>query len=67
MTELAVRTSLTHQHKTKFLQNSDNFARLQNRDVTHKLSHAHTDCLCPDKLCFEMRIAIFKEHRNDLL
>lgn len=60
-----MKTTLPHLDKTKLKQNRDDFAWLENRDVTHR--SGYRDVLNADKLRFKNRLAIFKQHFDNLL
>ncbi len=63
--ELLVRTTLPHRDKANLKQNRDDFAGLENWDVAHR--SGYRDVLNADKLSFKNRIAIFKQHCDNLL
>ncbi|MBK8386791.1 MAG: hypothetical protein IPL11_14625 [Candidatus Accumulibacter sp.] len=60
-----MRTTLPHRDKANLKQNRDDFAGLENWDVAHR--SGYRDVLNADKLSFKNRIAIFKQHCDNLL
>src|SRR3546814_19352 len=65
VTELLVRTTLTHFRETGRNQDGDDLARLENGDVPHRSGDC--DVLDTHELRLQLRLAVFKKHRDDFL
>src|SRR3546814_3623676 len=65
VTELLVRTTLTHFREPWRNQDGDDFARLENGDVPHRSGDC--DVLDTHELRLQLRLAVFKKHRDDFL
>lgn len=65
VTELLVRTTLTHFREAERNQDGDNLVWLENGDVPH----CSGDCNVLDthELRLQLRLAIFKKHGDDFL
>ena len=64
MAELLMRPSLPHLLEAHAVQDLDDLARTEDRESAHGLPR---NSLCADKLRFELRLAILKEHRHHLV
>src|SRR3546814_5000174 len=62
VTELLVRTTLTHFREPERNQDGDDFARLENGDVPHRSGDC--DVLDTHELRLQLRLAVFKKHRD---
>src|SRR3546814_8486058 len=65
VTELLVRTTLTHFREPERNQDGDDFARLENGDVPHRSGDC--DVLDTHELRLQLRLAVSKKHRDDFL
>ena len=65
MPELLVRTLLAHFLESQALQLTDNFLRLQNRQMPHRSGDGHL--LSSNKFRLQTGLAVFQQHAQDLL
>src|ERR1700754_3120861 len=63
MAELFVRSTLANVAKSKHQQQPNDLLRLQDRRIAHTLSHG--DLLDADEFAFQLRLAVFEQHRDD--
>ena len=61
--KLLVRPALTHFDEAQSAENGDDLDGLQYGNLAHHLDNG--DILDADKLGFEVRLAIFKKHRDN--
>lgn len=67
VTELLVRSTLPHLDEPEAFETRYHFAWPQNGQGTHSAFLRDADRFGADELCFARRLAILKEHGDDLL